>query len=239
MENETKLPRKEAIREMSRLVKNVISQSRGKLSLIIDNTLSSPVLHNPLRDLKGHDIEAVVVESGTKHYQEGEDKITLGISYSNDLEKIKKIKEKRTEIGTYLQPMDEKKIPARITKTMPDIMKRHAENALELAKLLSGSKKVLEVSHPNLPEHKQNELAKEIAPEGLVTLFYLMVENAPEFVKKVKELGGDKIGVGGSFGHKKTWLFNMGQNQIRIAAGSESEEEFKEISNIFEIALEK
>jgi cystathionine beta-lyase/cystathionine gamma-synthase len=161
----------------------------------------------------------------------------MGIAYSNSEEKIKAIKAKRSELGTYLQPNDEKEIPEDITKAMPEIMKRHAKNALELAELISSSGKAIEVSHPNLPEHKQNELVKEIAPEGMVTLFYMKIKDAPGFINKVKEIGGDKIGVGGSFGHPKTWMLNLGEEVIRIAAGSENEEEFQEILNIFRKVL--
>ncbi|MBU3905857.1 PLP-dependent transferase [Patescibacteria group bacterium] len=238
VEDTADLSTKDAIREVSRMVKFVLRNSREKLSLIIDNTLASPILYNPIKDLEGSDVEAVVVESGTKHYQEGQDKITLGIAYSNRQGKIDAIKKKRTELGTYLQPVAEKEIPQDITETMPDILKQHADNALRLAEMLSKSKNIIAVSHPNLPAHKQNELVKEIAPEGLVSLFYIKVPDAEEFVKKVKELGGDKIGVGGSFGHKKTWLYNIG-DQIRIAAGSEKGVEFEETLDIFRKAMEK
>ena len=238
LEEATGLERKQSIREISKMVKYITRNSREKLSLIIDNTLASPILYNPLKDTKSVNSEAVIVESGTKHYQEGKDKITLGIAYSNDNNKINAIKEKRAELGTYLQPHDEREIPEKITEIMPDIIKRHAENALELAKTLSKFKHVTEVSHPNLPTHKQNDLVKEIAPEGLVTLFYVKVPDAVGFVKKVKELGGEKIGVGGSFGHEKTWLFNIG-DEVRIAAGAETEAEFKEVIEIFKKALEE
>lgn len=228
------MQRKESVRELSRLVKYVLKNSRDKLSLIIDNTLASPQLYNPINDLGN--AEAVVVESGTKHYQEGEDKITIGIAYSAGKEKIEAIKNKRTELGAYLQPNDEKEIPAKITEMMPDRMKRHAANALKLAEFINETGKA-EVSHPNLPGHKDNELAQKIAPEGLVTLFYMKIAEAPAFIKKVKEIGGDKIGVGVSFGHSKTWVFNIG-DQVRVAAGSESEEEFEEVLDIFKKALE-
>lgn len=237
IEFETEMDRKDSIQELSKIVKFIMKNSREKLSLIIDNTLASPALYNPTKDLDD-DVEAVIVESGTKHYQEGEDKITMGISYSRNMEKISAIKNKRTELGTYLQPNDEKEIPKNITEDMPDILKRHAENALALAKVLSDSGKVIEVSHPNLPQHKQSELAEKIAPEGLVTLFYLKVDNAAEFVRRIKELAGDKIGVGGSFGHKKTWLLNLDDRSVRIAAGSESKEEFNEILEIFSKVVE-
>jgi len=227
-----KLGSKEAVR----LIKYVLSNGRDKLSVIIDNTLTSPILHNPLKDLKGEKTEAVVVESATKHWQKGEDKITMGIAYSNDADKIKAIKEKRTEIGTYLQPAGEKELPKDIAEVMPEIVRRHAANALRLAKLLSDCG--MDVSHPNLPEHKNSRLAKEMAPQGLVTLFYLSVPSARLFVEQAHELGKGKIGVGGSFGHKNTWIMSLDDHTVRIAAGSEDEKDFQEIMDIFKKVAE-
>ena len=225
------------IKETVRVVKHLFRNSREKLSLIVDNTLASPSLYNPLKELGDSDVEMVVVESATKHYQKGHDKITMGIAYSNNDNKIKAIKKKRAEIGSYLQPITERQIPDDITSAMPEIMKRHASNALELAKFLSGFG--LDVSHPNLKEHKNSELVKEIAPEGLVTIFYINVPDSSAFLKRVYEAGKGKIGVGGSFGHKETWLLNLGENTIRIAAGSESKEEFKEVLNAFEEVIKE
>ncbi|MFA7209202.1 MAG: PLP-dependent transferase [Parcubacteria group bacterium] len=240
-ERQTGCDREESIREISKAVRYVRKNSREKLSVIIDNTLPSPVLYNPLEDAKGSPVELVIVESATKHYQVGRDKITMGIAYSDSAEKIKEIKKIRAMIGSYLQPIAEKEIPKDLIGIMPEIMKRHAENALELAKMLSGSGKVGEVEHPNLPEHAQSELAKEIAPEGLVTLFNIKITDAPRFVKTLKEIAGDKIGLGGSFGHPKTWVLSLGEywpERIRIAAGRETEKEFKEVLDIFKKALE-
>lgn len=224
------LDRSESIKQLSKIIRYTIDHSREKLTLIIDNTLASPALYNPLKDLKGSDIELVVVESGTKHFQEGKDKITLGLAYSNKGEKIKKIKELRSQIGTYLQPIAEKEIPLEITEAMPGIMERHASNALKLAEALN--EEGIDVSHPNLETHKNNELVKEIAPNGLVSIFYFKIKNSDRFVEKIKELGGDKIGVGVSFGHPKTWLLNHG-DQIRVAVGSEIPQQFQNIIDIF------
>ncbi len=229
----------EAIREVARIVKFVIGQGREKLSIIIDNTLASPNLYNPIKELGDSDVEMVVVESGTKHFQEGNDKITLGIAYSKNKEKIMAIKEKRAEIGTYLQPNDEKEIPKDITEVMPEIMKCHAKNAEELAGMLSKINNIIEVSHPNLNEHEYSELANKIAPDGIVSMFWIKVSNAPMFVKRVHELGGGKIGIGSSFGHKKTWLMNLDDETVRIAAGSENDDDFQKVMDAFKEAAKE
>lgn len=226
--------RRIGIEETARIVKHLLRNSREKLSLIIDNTLASPNLYNPLEELGDSDVEMVVVESATKHYQKGRDKITMGVAYSNNEDKIKFIKKKRTELGSYLQPISEKEIPEDIARIMPEIMKRHASNAFELANLLDNLG--VNVSHPNLPKHKNSELVKKIAPEGLVTFFYVDTPDASAFTKKIYNLGGGKIGVGGSFGHNKTWLLNIGENTVRVAVGSEDRKEFKHIMDVFEKA---
>ncbi|MEK7557786.1 MAG: PLP-dependent transferase [Patescibacteria group bacterium] len=234
----------EAIEKVAWLVKYIIKNSREKLSIIVDNTLPSPVLYNPLRDVKGMDLKMVVVESATKHYQAGQDQITAGIAYSNKEDSLKRIKDKRVRLGTYLQPVSEQKIPENITETMPDIVQRHADNALTLAKFFNelASAKVggiLEVSHPNLPTHAQNELVNKIAPDGLVTLFYLKIKNASEFVKKIKEKAEDKIGIGASFGHPKTWIELLPDDPegVRIAAGSETQKELNQLLEVIKNAL--
>ncbi|MFH1426272.1 MAG: PLP-dependent transferase [Candidatus Kerfeldbacteria bacterium] len=239
LEQETGRPRRETIQDLSKMVKHVLKQSREKVSLIIDNTLASPALFNPLSETAGHEVETVVVESGTKHFQAGKDKITSGIAYSDDEEKIKTIKNVRAMIGTYLQPVAEKEIPKDITEQMPEIMARHAKNAVALAQQLDNTGKI-EVSHPNLPKHEQNELIETIAPDGAVSLFYIRVPDAQAFIKTIKAAGGDSVGIGSSFGHDKTWLsdFELEPGSVRIAVGSESEEDFKKTLQIFEQVLQ-
>ena len=61
-----------------------------KLSVVVDNTLPSTVLLNPLKTFG--DQRFVVVESATKHYQEGKNEITAGLAYSNDVDKMQEIK---------------------------------------------------------------------------------------------------------------------------------------------------
>lgn len=235
------LSRKEAINEVYKAVKHVLNVSREKLSLILDNTLPSPILINPIEQVGDITSEVTVVESGTKHYQGGKNKITMGIAYSKDPEKIKQMKNLRVQTGAYLQATSEEEIPGNITSLMPEILKRHAANALVLARALEA--KGFTVYHPNLRSHKQNELADRLAPNGAVTLFYVdmpssIVASRDAFMEKVKKMGGVAIGLGSSFGHEKTWLSNfaLGDRTIRIAVGMESPEEFTNVVRIFEEA---
>lgn len=242
IKEETGMGVREIVPELSDLVVALMQDSRRKLSLIIDNTLPSPVLINPLNEMQGSKVDKVIVESATKHYQAGKNEITAGIAYSDNPEKIANLKARRIELGTYLQPTDEQKIPADIRETMPGTMKKHAHNALSLAKSLDSSAQGIEVFHPNLPKHKQHELVQRLAPEGAVTLFYIELPEGitgEQFMDKVKEIGGDKVGLGSSFGHQKTWLSNysMDGQTVRIAAGSEDERNFDEVIEIFNQAL--
>lgn len=237
IERDTLSTRKEAIATLSLIVKVVMKKARNKISLIFDNTLPSPHILNPLEVLKDVRCEKVIVESGTKHYQEGANAITMGLAYSDSAAKIQAIKERRGELGTYLQPSAERHIPDTITHTMPEIMKNHARNALQLAEVLS----ILpgfDVSHPNLPHHTQYDLVKTFAPQGAVTVFYVTLPegmSGKDFMQTVKDKAGDRVGLGSSFGHSKTWLSNysLDAHTVRIAAGSESREAFQEIINIF------
>ncbi len=236
--SETGLSRKEAISFTFKAVKYTTRVSREKLSLILDNTLPSPVLANPIDTVRGSSVDITVVESGTKHYQYGKNEITAGIAYSNDPKKLARLKKLRVQFGTYLQPSSEAFIPEDITSAMQENVKRHAANALSLAALLES--KGVTVFHPNLRSHAQSELAEQISPDGLVTLFYIEVPSRDTFMDAVKKIGGDAIGLGSSFGHEKTWLsnFDIGDKAIRISVGFQSEEDFKQVLRIFDAALD-
>ena len=224
----------EAIHELEGILKYLQRNNREKLSLIVDNTLPSPHLFNIIDETKESNFEMTVVESATKHFQEGQGKITMGIAYSKDANKIKKIKQKRAVLGTYLQPTSEREIPADITQTMQEIVKTHAENALALAKILDNAG--LDVMHPNLEKHKQSELANKISPDGIVTLFYVKFGDdvqAKDFVENVYNSGTIKIGA--SFGHVETSMFRVGST-VRVAAGQEKGDDFDKIKDAFENA---
>lgn len=238
LEESLKFSRPEAVREIARIVKYLLKEERHSLTLILDNTLSSPVLRNPLDEVKESDASIVVVESGTKHYQGGDDRITLGVVYSNNQEKLERVKSLRTQMGTYLQSSSEELLPENIEQKMLEKVRLQASHALALATLLEKSPSVNEVIHPNLPSHKDNDLAQELSPHGLVTLFYVKVGDPVGFVDAVKQIAGDTVDLGASFGHEKTRLSPRPHSgTVRISAGAENEEDFNKLVLNFKEAL--
>jgi cystathionine beta-lyase/cystathionine gamma-synthase len=240
MKKGSSLDRKEIIGDLVDIVGYINGAARKKLSLIIDNTLPSPELLNIFKNIpQDSATDVVVVESGTKHYQQGEDKVTLGVAYSNNPKKIEAIRKTRTLIGAYLQPSSLKKVPESSLAQMKEKMTRHAENALVLATELVASEQMEGVYHPNLPGHPDKELADKFSPQGIVSLFYAELKEmtSEELVRRVYEKGQGKIKIGGSFGHPETWILPLGEKLFRIAAGSEDKEGFREVVTIFKEAL--
>ncbi len=170
------LTRKEVTDLIVRIVKYVKTQRMGEASLIVDNTLPSPVLINPVEEVGEVTSKMTVVESGTKHFQDGKNAITMGIVYSKNQDRVKKIKNLRIQAGSHLQSTSEVEIPRDITDLMPEKIKKHSENALKLARILEG--KGFTVYHPNLDSHPQHKLANDMAPNGAVTLFYIICQKA-------------------------------------------------------------
>ncbi|HLN19247.1 MAG TPA: PLP-dependent transferase, partial [Patescibacteria group bacterium] len=169
--SELALNRREVIEDMAE-VAQFVTKGKEKTSLIVDNTLPSPELYKPLEHMKqGMLTDMVVVESGTKHYQLGQDEITLGIACSNNPEKIKEIRNVRSKMGNYLQPMNLVAMPEGSIEGMSDKMKRHAQNALTLAESLSELEGIKKVYHPNLKNHPEKDLADKFSSVGIVSLF--------------------------------------------------------------------
>lgn len=235
------ISRSTVISDLKRMATYIDNNHKDKLNLIIDNTLPSVKKYNPLNELNDDMLtDMVVVESGTKHYQLDENKVTLGISYSNNAEKVKEIKKVRTNIGTYLQPGSLKEIPENSLKLMQSKMDRHMSNAKLLAERLEGLKKVKSVFHPNLASHPDKERADNISSDGLVSMFYIDIEtdvDPDKFVEELHKKAGGRIKIGGSFGHPDTWILPM-ENTIRIAVGSEDEKDFRKVAKIFKDVLE-
>ncbi|CAG8518468.1 1850_t:CDS:2 [Acaulospora morrowiae] len=124
--------------------------------MVVDNTFMSPYFQNPLE--LGADI---VVHSVTK-YINGHSDVVMGVAITNNSEIYKKLKFLQNAMGAVPSPFDSW-LASRGLKTLHLRMKQHQKNALEIARFLEKSDKVVEVIYPGLESHPQHKLAKKQA----------------------------------------------------------------------------
>ena len=126
----------------------------NNLILCVDNTFASPYFQKPLE--LGADI---VVHSTTK-YLGGHSDVVGGavITSSDDLHE--KVKFYQKAVGATPGPFDSWLV-LRGIKTLAVRMKKHEENAKQVAEFLEKHPNVKKVNYPGLKSHPQHELAKK------------------------------------------------------------------------------
>ena len=166
-----------------------LSEFAGVL-LIVDNTLATPALLNPIEygadivthsttkyiDGHGNCVGGCVVEAGTFDYSSGKypefiepDDSYHGIvfyeKFGDKAFTVKLRAQMLRDLGTTMSPMN-----AFLTdnglKTLALRMERHSQNALELAKFLNNHDKVSYVTYPGLSGDKYYELSKKYMKRG-------------------------------------------------------------------------
>jgi len=166
-----------------------LSEFAGVL-LIVDNTLATPALLNPIEygadivthsttkyiDGHGNCVGGCVVEAGTFDYSSGKypefiepDDSYHGIvfyeKFGDKAFTVKLRAQMLRDLGTTMSPMS-----AFLTdnglKTLALRMERHSQNALELAKFLNNHDKVSYVTYPGLSGDKYYELSKKYMKKG-------------------------------------------------------------------------
>lgn len=125
-------------------------RARGVIS-VIDNTFASPINQQPLA--LGVDLS---MQSVTK-YLNGHSDVTGGC-LSGSAELVGKVGRTRRLLGTVLDPYPAYAL-GRGLKTLPIRIKRHNENALAVARFLSGDRRVSTVYYPGLPSHPDHQIA--------------------------------------------------------------------------------
>jgi cystathionine gamma-synthase len=120
----------------------------------VDNTFATALIQKPL--LMGADI---VMNSVTK-YLAGHSDVILGSLSTNSPEHYKALEDARKFNGSIPGPF-EAWLALRGIRTFPLRFQRASENALELAKRLSGHSLVTRVRYPGLPTDPQHLKAKE------------------------------------------------------------------------------
>ena len=154
----------------------------SKPIVVVDNTFASPYFQRPL-DL-GAD---VVLHSSTKYLNGHSDVVGGALIFKSD-ETMKKLHHIQNSMGGIAGPFDAWLV-LRSLKTLAVRMKRHEENAMELAGWLEKHAQVEKVIYPGLKSHPQHELAKRQMKgfSGMITFFLKGgLENARRFLENVR-----------------------------------------------------
>jgi cystathionine gamma-lyase len=128
-----------------------VTRARGIL-MVVDNTFATPWAQRPLEH--GAD---VVMHSVTK-FLNGHSDMVGGALVVKDDGLAEKLGFLQNSAGAILGPFDSF-LALRGLKTLALRMARHNENALAVARWLSGRRGVERVIYPGLPDHPQHELA--------------------------------------------------------------------------------
>jgi len=168
---------------------SVHSKAAG-VPFIVDNTVATPVLLNPLKhgaDLvihsltkyiggQGNSIGGAIIDGGTFNWANGKfPEFTEpsagyhGLKYYETLGAasfvFKLILEGLRDLGGAMSPFNAFQIIQGL-ETLPIRIKQHSENALELAKWLEQQDEVAWVNYPGLESSKYKKLAKKYLPKG-------------------------------------------------------------------------
>ncbi|WP_339841206.1 O-acetylhomoserine aminocarboxypropyltransferase/cysteine synthase family protein [uncultured Maribacter sp.] len=178
---------------------------------LVDNTVATPVLLNPIEyganlvihsltkyiGGQGTSLGGAIIDAGTFDWTNGKfPEFTEpsagyhGLVYSEALGAaaftFKLILEGLRDFGGALSPFNAFQIIQGL-ETLPVRIKQHSANALELATWLEGRDEVEWVNYPGLKSNKYNALAKEYLPKGQSGLVTFGVKGGFEAAKKVTD----------------------------------------------------
>ncbi|MFW9850755.1 MAG: trans-sulfuration enzyme family protein, partial [Candidatus Thorarchaeota archaeon] len=149
---------------------------------VVDNTFMSPYFQSPL------DLDADMVIHSTTKYLGGHSDVVGGAIMLSDADVYEKIRFNQNAVGAIPSPFD-CFLVLRGTKTLALRMEKHAENALQIAKLLQDSGKIKRVYYPGLKTHPQHKLAtKQMRGFGGMLSFELNGDfnDAKNFLEKLQ-----------------------------------------------------
>lgn len=166
-------------------IERVVKQARQlnpKPLVVVDNTFASPYFQRPL------ELGADVVLHSTTKYLNGHSDVVGGALAFNGSELKQKLHHIQNSMGGVPGPFDAWLV-LRGIKTLALRMKRHEENAMELASWLEKHPKIEKVLYPGLKSHPQHEIAKrQMKGFGGMITFFLKgnLENARKFLEQVR-----------------------------------------------------
>lgn len=191
------------IKEISKIAKE------NNIPLIVDNTVATPYLLRPIEhgaDIVIHSLTkysvgngttlgGIIVDGGNFDWSSGKfPEFTEpsagyhGLVYHEALGNAAFIAKVRIEglrdLGAALSPFNAFQIIQGL-ETLPLRIKKHSENALELAKWLEQQEEVAWVNYPGLTSSKYHSLAKEYLPDGQSGLLTIGLKKGYEAAKTV------------------------------------------------------
>jgi len=183
----------------------------AQVPFIVDNTVASPALLNPIEhgaDLvihsltkyiggQGTSLGGVIIDAGKFDWSNGKfPEFTEpsagyhGLVYHEALGAaaftFKLILEGLRDFGGALSPFNAFQIIQGL-ETLPVRIKQHSKNALELAQWLEGREEVAWVNYPGLKSSKYHDLAKKYLPNGQSGIVTFGVKGGFESAKKVTD----------------------------------------------------
>jgi cystathionine gamma-lyase len=149
--------------------------------VVVDNTFATPYLQRPLE--LGADI---VVHSMTK-YLGGHSDVVGGFVATNDPTVAERLYFLQKSLGAVPGPFD-CWLVLRGLKTLAIRMRKHTENAKEVAEYLSTHQAVETVLYPGLPDHPGHNVAKRQMDDfgGMISFLAESEEAAVELVARTK-----------------------------------------------------
>lgn len=183
----------------------------AKVPFIVDNTIATPALLNPIKHGanivihsltkyitgNGTTIGGIIIDAGTFDYSNGNfpeftepSPSYHGLKYHDALGAIAFIARVRIEglrdLGSAPSPLNSFQVIQGL-ETLEVRMQRHSENALILAKWLQSRDEVSWVNYPGLETSKYKDLTKKYLPNGQSGIVTFGLKNGFEAAKKITE----------------------------------------------------
>ncbi len=183
----------------------------AKVPFIVDNTIATPALLNPIAHGanivihsltkyitgNGTTIGGVIIDAGTFDYSNGNfpeftepSPSYHGLKYHDALGPIAFIARVRVEglrdLGSAPSPLNSFQVIQGL-ETLEVRMQKHSENALELAQWLKSRDEVSWVNYPGLESSEYADLANEYLPNGQSGIVTFGLKKGFEVAKKVTE----------------------------------------------------
>ena len=183
----------------------------AKVPFIVDNTIASPALLNPIEHGanivihsltkyitgNGTTLGGIIIDAGTFDYSSGKfpeftepSPSYHGLKYHEALGPLAFIAKTRVEglrdLGSAPSPLNSFQVIQGL-ETLEVRMQKHSENALNIAKWLEDQSEVSWVNYPGLNSSKYNQLAKKYLKKGSSGIVTFGLKKGYEGAKKVAE----------------------------------------------------